>query len=350
MCSFLLNLSSTNALIRELHNRPDLCRLCGFEDELPVRTTFSRFLSRLLQHVDLVEQVFSSLTGELRKWLPDLGKEVAIDGTFVRTHSNGNRREGERSDKEARWGFKNSARSKGSKAILDFGYKQHMVADANHGVPLAQFVTPANASENRLLPHYIEHAEAQLAWFKPEVVIADKGYDSLNNHEWLVYKGIVPVIAVRRVPGNQWYDGIYTPEGAPTCVGQVPMSYVRTDPERGYLYRCTGCHLAAKNKRTGGTCDTEVWENWKTTLNLRLVGPIRRGSKEWEAKYTKRQHVERVFKGMKESRRLERHHLRGLQHLRLHAVMSTLTFQATALWNIQQGRSDDMRWMVRRVA
>ena len=98
------------------------------------------------------------------------------------------------------------------------------------------------------------------------------------------------------------------------------------------------------------SCDTEVCEDWKTTRNLRLVGPIRRNSKEWKSKYTKRQSGERVFKGMKESRRLERHCVRGVEHMQLHATMSTLLFQATALWNVQQGRSRGMRWMVRRVA
>ena len=58
-CSFLLdNIHSTNDLIRELRRRPDLRALCGFEDdELPVRTTFNRFINRLKLHLDLVEQL-----------------------------------------------------------------------------------------------------------------------------------------------------------------------------------------------------------------------------------------------------------------------------------------------------
>ena len=352
-CSFLLNLSSTNDLIRILRHRPDLRALCGFEDdELPVRTTFNRFLNRLKLHVDLVEQISAGLVNKIREWLPDIGQQVAIDGTAVYAHSRGKGDRETWSDQEADWGYKHSARSKNDKAVLHFGYKVHMVADANHGLPLAHFTTAANASEMKLMPRYIEHAEELYDWFKPEVVIADKGYDSLWNHEWLNHKGIKPVIPLRRLPkgAGEWHDGIYTDEGAPTCVGQVPMTYVRTDPEQGYLYRCTGCHLASKGKGASRFCNTENWENWRTTRNLRLVCAIRRGSEEWEETYSRRQHVERVFKGMKESRRLERHHVRGLAHVSLHAQMSALSFQATALANLQQGRTHEVRWMKKRVA
>ena len=60
--------------------------------------------------------------------------------------------------------------------------------------------------------------------------------------------------------------------------------------------------------------------------------------------------IERVFKSLKESRRLERHCVRGLRQITLHALMSTLTFQATALVRILAGEAEWMRWMVRKVA
>ena len=57
-------------------------------------------------------------------------------------------------------------------------------------------------------------------------------------------------------------DGVYTKDGTPTCLGQVPMEYVRSDPQKGHLYRCRtgGCHLLGSR---GGVlyCDDEVWED-----------------------------------------------------------------------------------------
>ena len=52
-----------------------------------------------------------------------------------------------------------------------------------------------------------------------------------------------------------------------------------------------------------------------------------------------RQAIERVFKSMKESRRLERHCVRGLRQVMLHILMSTLAFQVTALAHIRAGEA-----------
>ena len=82
-------------------------RLCGFGDQLPHRTTFNRFITRLSHHPELVEESLGAVTNRLRELLPDLGSEVAIDSTTVRTHSNPNRHTV--SDTEASWTPKNSA-------------------------------------------------------------------------------------------------------------------------------------------------------------------------------------------------------------------------------------------------
>ena len=91
-----------------------------------------------------------------------------------------------------------------------------------------------------------------------------------------------------------------------------------------------------------------MWED--PTRDLRLFGVIRRDGPEWKELYTQRQAIERVFKSMKESRRLERHCVRGLRQITLHAFMSALAFQVTALVRILAGESEWMRWQVRKVA
>ena len=61
-----------------------------------------------------------------------------------------------------------------------------------------------------------------------------------------------------------------------------------------------------------------------------------------------RQSVERTFKSLKESRRLERHCFRGLAKIRLHCLMVLLAFSAAALFNLRY--SMNPRWMVTKVA
>ena len=128
------------------------------------------------------------------------------------------------------------------------------------------------------------------------------------------------------------------------------MEYVRSDTQGKRLYRCRpqGCHLAGTVRGGVHHCDSEVWED--PSQDIRLFGVMRRDGPEWQALYAKRQAIERVFKSIKESRRLERHCVRGLRQITLHAMMSTLTFQATALVRLQAGEPEWVRWMVRQVA
>ena len=132
-------------------------------------------------------------------------------------------------------------------------------------------------------------------------------------------------------------------------MGQLTMEYVQSDPEKGHLYRCPpgGCSLS--NRRGVRHCQDMVWEG-PLAKPTRLFGLVRRGSSEWKRLYGLRQAVERVFKSLKQSRRLEAHCLRGLLQIGLHATMSVLMFQATALNNIHSGRAKLVRWMVPRVA
>ena len=344
--SFVLNLAHTNALIRRLEDDADFRTICGFGD-LPHRRTFNRFIRRLSHHADLVEATFADLTRQLKALVPGLGREVAVDATTVRSHCNPNRKR--ISDSEASWTAKNSPRAKEGGKEWHHGYKVHMVADTNYGVPLAHLVTTAKRSDSPELPAVIARAEALYPWFKPSAVIADRGYDSTANHEHLNWKGIVPVIHIRRSTAHDGlHDGIYTKDGVPTCLGNIPMEYVRSDSEKGHLYRCRGCHLAGSMRGGIRHCDTEIWED--PARNIRLFGVVRRGSQEWKNLYTKRQAIERVFKSMKESRRLERHCIRGLRQVTLHAMMSALAFQATVLVRLRAGEAELMRWMVRKVA
>ena len=349
LSSFCLNLGNTNSLIRLLEDSPPLRELCGRDGPFPVRRTFNRFIRRLADHADLVADALAGVTEGLKDLLPDLGQPVAVDSTAIRSHSNPNRKEV--SDPEASWGVKHSVKSKNKDATeWFFGYKMHAVADANYGIPLAQFITTGRRNDSPELPALMERAKARHSWFQPAVAVADRGYDAASNHQYLYRQGITPVIHIRR-PSNKTglYQDIYTQDGVPTCLGMVPMEYVATNGAGHHLYRCRreGCHLLAA-KSGIRHCDTEYWQD--PTEDLRLFGVIRRQSRQWKDLYGKRWKIEQTFKSLKESRRLESHCLRGLKHITLHALMSTLSYQATALVKAQAGQRADMRWMVRKVA
>ena len=346
VASFVLCLPSTNALIRRLQSDAALRMLCGF-DSLPHRTTFNRFIRRLDDHLDMVDESLRPITDQIAEKLPGIGEKVAVDGTTVRTH--GNPRRKRLSDPEASWTAKNNARSK-SKDGKDwyYGYKLHLVADATYGLPIAGYVTTASRHDSPELPNVLDSARRAHQWFRPQYVIADRGYDSDANHRAVLQRGGIPIIAIRRLPGDQLFEGVYTKQGVPVCMGMKPMEYVRSEAGKGDLYKCSasGCHL--KDRRGVLYCQDTVWENRQD--NPRRFGALRRDSQEWKDLYGLRQSVERVFKSLKQSRRLEAHCVRGLKRVALHCAMSVLVFQATTLVRLRESGVKGMTWQVRKIA
>ena len=95
-------------------------------------------------------------------------------------------------------------------------------------------------------------------------------------------------------------------------------------------------------------CDSEVWEDPKN--NLRVLGPLPRFTAAWKRLYSQRMSIERIFRSLKHSRGLEGHCVRGMRKITLHATLSVLTFQATAMARVKAEDSDRMRTMAVTVA
>ena len=342
---FLLNLPSVNALIRRLQEDPRLRRLCGFGQQMPHRSTFNRFYSRLSDHRDLVEKALASLTDHLAGLLPGFGEKIAVDSTNVGAHSNPDKPT--ISDPDASWTGKAKAAPKG-RTEWHFGYKYHALVDAQYGLPITGFTTTASRNDNPTLPDLLDKAAKTYGWFSPTFLMADKGYDSEANHREALDRGVVPIIPIRRLRDGATREGILDAKGVPVCVGNIPMEYVTTDAEKGHLYRCAqaGCPLA--DRKGVRYCDDEQWVHWQDSP--RVVGAIRRDSQEWKDLYGLRQSVERVFKSLKQSRALNSHCLRGLRKVGVHALLSVLAFQATALRRLRTGQVKWLRWQVQRVA
>ena len=95
-------------------------------------------------------------------------------------------------------------------------------------------------------------------------------------------------------------------------------------------------------------CDGEVWE--APDANLRVLGPLPRFTEAWKRFYRLRMSIERVFRSLKHSRGLDGHCVRGLRKIKLHATLSVLTFQMTALARLRAGEPDKMCQMTVKVA
>ena len=344
----VLNIRYNNQLLERLRGNRKLRELCGFGDDIPSESVTSRFFQRLRSHVERQELAIPKILKEIRHYLPDLGEVVAIDGSFIPTWANGNRKP-EPVDPDADWGFKNSATSKDSKPVLKFGYRVHMIADAIYGVPLSFTITKANGSEMTELPKVVKKLKAEHPWLTPHFFLGDRGYDSEDNHRTLMKQEFTPVIHIRKPQADDGlYDGLYNKKCQPLCLGNMGMEYVRTDRVSGeHQFRCPpqGCKLMGKGLVPN--CRDEIWVN--PDDNPRVVGPLARTNPLWKILYRKRWGIERYFRSGKHSRGLEHHSVMGMTGIRLQITASVLTWLATALARLQAGDRKRMRHMTIRV-
>ena len=237
---------------------------------------------------------------------------------------------------------------------LFFGHKAHVIADAVYGIPLHLELRPANDSEMTNFPALLDATLERHPWLKPKFVLADKGYDSLDNFQHTLKRGAIPVIVVRRpqkdkATGKRLFDSTYDEDGRPLCVGGQPMDYIGTDKEGNHYFRCPGEGCWLKSKVDWSRyCNSGHSEKPEGKL-LRIMGIIPRFTKLWRKIYNKRGAIERWFSSGKRSRLLDKHQLLRMGKIILHVNMSMLAWLLTALARLKTDDYPRMRHMYIRL-
>ena len=85
----------------------------------------------------------------------------------------------------------------------------------NCDFPLAMKITAGNVNDSPHMVPVVEDAERRLNGL-PKSVIADRGYDSKRNSEWVDERGAAPIIHKRK-PQSGLHQGEYTTDGIPVC-------------------------------------------------------------------------------------------------------------------------------------
>ena len=363
---------------------------CGFnplegEEAVPPPYGYTRFLRGLFRHADLIDAMFDELVESLRAELPEFGRCLAGDGKAIPTHARARRKADEekprsrdgRRDLDADWGQKTTREKKDDGTFYEkitkwFGYKLHLVVDAESELPVAYEVKKASVSEFGVIPEQVK----KLSKRHPELLagceafIYDKGGDDTKiiTALWDGH-GIKPVIAIR----DCWQDGeetklvpgtenvLYDYEGQVYCLcprtlaarkageadRQREMAYggFESDrrtlryrcPARQYGYACAGASECAA--KTGVRIPLE--------LDRRVFTPMARSSYAWERTYRKRPAVERVNSRLDVSYGFERHFIRGLVKMRVRCGLALVVMLATALGRVKEKRADLARSLVR---
>lgn len=172
---YILGLSSTAALIRELRRNPFIARACGIDspDAIPHEATFSRFMARLSRPraVPLLKDVSRALVRECYATIPAFGRRVAMDSTTVKAWANGAR--GKKTDPDAGWSIKKGTQGKKE---FTFGWKLHLLVDCESELPVAAQVSAGNVHDSKRATWLLSEARHTHTRIGIRYVIGDMGY------------------------------------------------------------------------------------------------------------------------------------------------------------------------------
>ena len=370
--------NSIESLRRELLRNGQLRWLCGFDlakadAAVPPAHVYTRFLKLLLRHIEQIEHIFDDLVEQARKELPGFGTNLAMDGKAINTHARPRKglrdmsSDGRR-DTDADFGKKTytGVREDGTtwqKVVTWFGYKLHLIVDADYELPVAFEVTKASSSEipeGRKLVKKLKQKHAELVEQDCEALMGDRGLDDTD----LIVSlwddcGIKPVIDIR----DMWKDGeetkladgqtnvVYDYQGNVYCYCPMTgerrqMAYGGFEKDRQALkYRCPALHYGFECKGCN-RCPVNGAVRIKLSQDRRVFTPLARSSYRWKQMYKKRTSVERVNSRLDVSFCFEQHFIRGQKKMKLRMGLALVVMLAMALGRVKEKQKDKIRSLV----
>ena len=376
---------SVESLRRELLRNAQLRQLCGFDpvkaaqDAVPPAWVYTRFLRNLMGHQGEIDGMFDALVERLREELKGFGRHLAYDSKGIRSHGRPRGREvmeglqaDGRRDLDADFGVKTykGQRDDGTlweKVLSWFGYKLHLIVDADYELPVAYEVTRASRPDNGSANRMVDDVEDRHPWLLEgcEALMADKACDDVKllRKLWEGHR-IKPIIPKRQ----DWKDGEQTRplfEGADNivydCQGQLWCVCRKNGQQQKMVY--WGYEESRDSQKW--RCPSAVWEygckDWDRccgqstygrvvrvarSVDPRTFTPLARGTLAFERLYKKRPAVERVNSRLDVSFGFERHFIRGQCKMRLRCSLALVVMLAMALGRIREKQKENMRSLV----
>jgi transposase, IS5 family len=364
IAKFVYQIDTFAGLIRELKRNGSLRRMVGIHSaaRVPEAWHFSRFVRRLSepQGQRHLEEMFDALVHRIKLVFPELGRYLAVDGTAVRAWAN---QRGSKADPDAKWGVHQYRDADGRVVETKrwLGYAVHLVVDCELELPVGFSVTAANANDGPQMQPLLEdladkHPQITAS---TEAVVADRGYDSASNCEYVVEQMDAQAIIKMRRWGEDdevWQAATCrcTERGTPVCMSDQKMVYWGRDGD--YLkWRCpvaVGAVEPEVCQWRGGCSNSAYGSVLKQPIaeDYRRWPGIARESAKFERLYDKRSAVERVNARLKEYLLLDELTVRGMAKVRVHVSLALLVMLAGAAAMAEEGMLDRVRQTVRLAA
>jgi hypothetical protein len=332
LLTIALRHTAFEACLDELHRNPSLCRLIGIHDveDIPHLWNISRFLDVLgePEHQEELRRAFDALVQRLGLAVPDLGRDTAGDSTGLNARA---KKDPEAVQQELQQGLPQPSGGrkeykdddgKVTKVVEWFGYKQHLLVDVRHEVPLAYQITDTKAGDNELIGELLDQATANLPAKRIRTLAYDKAADDEKVHERLYQEGIKPLIKNRTmwqeeedrpIPGKKGrypLNVLHDEAGTVCCYDQTSnppvrrqMAFIGYEKDRGTLkYRCPARHdgfTCPNDERCNAGKSYGLIVRVPCEIDLRRFPPIPRATLQFERRYKGRTAVERVNARMK---------------------------------------------------
>jgi hypothetical protein len=219
-----------------------------------------------------------------------------------------------------------------------FGYKLHLVVDAEYELPVAFEVTRGSASNLTCGFGLMEklHRDHPEIIDRCELMTGDRAYDSEGfvSRLWDDY-GIKPVLDIR----NLWRDG----EETRLLSGRDNVAY----GFRGNVF-CYCPQTGERRQMAYGGFEKEPRDaEVPVSGQARVFTPAARSSHRWKRLYKKRTAVERAGARLDVPFGSERHYIHGLERMRLRCAVALCVMLAMALGRVKEKQRDLLRSLVR---
>jgi transposase len=301
----------TVALVTE---HPALAAVIAPDGQVPTHWSCYRFLAKLREHRDLLEDCIAAIVKALKKRNPLLGWDVAIDASDMPAYANGQRFKSKNgperktfSDPDASWGHHSAVSTRKGGGF--YGYRLHMVVCAKTDLPLAWQVETGKANECPTVGPLLDRLHT--IGIDPETATMDKGYDTNTVHDACTDRDVLPVVPLRKTPAV-----VRGEDGPPSCE-HGEWRFGGADRKRGACkWRCP----------TGECKPASVWIKAN-----RLHPLIPRETLRFKGLYRRRASVERAFGRLKHEWGLTPLRVRRLERVQLHADLTILAQLSSAL-------------------
>lgn len=341
---------------RELSRNSQLRIVCGlsegkykyFNDRkhlVPPARVFTGLLKKLNKHKKYLEEIFEKLVKYMYDNLDGFGEDCAIDGKFLDTYGNKykkNKCNDNRAEHDATTSCKTYTMQDGTiKKEWHYGFRAHILCDANYGLPIKYKVTPASNSEQKELDNLIEYIKINEEYKLDKMVnlLADAGYDNGQRNKKLKEEyNINPIIDIR----HKWLkDEKYREiENKMLAYNQDGEVFFITDDNKYEKLKYLG--YDKKNNALRYTRYNTGNNIYRISLDIdrRIFTPVARDSNKFKKLYKKRTEIERLNGRIDRDYMFNDHFIRGLDKMNLMLNLSFIIMLTLAKGHIKNNRKD----------